>query len=146
MLDNASVWPDDSNITTEIEAYRKRVKDVLDFEMSPHELVHPWMQHGFPVKPKLRIFDLGRGENSTAPAAQYNTPKDLWLHLDKALGDASSTTNRHLIFLEDIDPKFGEVLGVKLGIPPEFWLAHCSMNNDMRVVDRSIVELGSSTY
>ncbi|KAF9875891.1 hypothetical protein CkaCkLH20_06823 [Colletotrichum karsti] len=53
---------------------------------------------------------------------------------------------RRLILMEDVDPRFAELISVELNIPPEFWIAHCSERFRLRVLNDMLQEEGRSTY
>lgn len=54
--------------------------------------------------------------------------------------------SRRIILMEGVDPRFAELLGVQLGVPPEFWLAHCDITCSLSIVDDKFHRKGYSTY
>ncbi|EEU33948.1 uncharacterized protein NECHADRAFT_89007 [Fusarium vanettenii 77-13-4] len=126
-------WPREPHVITEIETYRQRVKSFLH-----NDALHPWVKDITAVESRLRILDLEAGRDGSI-ATEPASPEETWLYLENAL---SSSSGRRLILLEGMNPRLAEVLGVKLGIPPEFWLSHWGHTARPRISDSS----GSSTY
>ncbi|UPK94706.1 hypothetical protein LCI18_005641 [Fusarium solani-melongenae] len=126
-------WPREPHVMTEIETYRQRIKSFLH-----NDALHPWVEDIPAVESRLRILDLEAGSDGSI-ATEPDSLQETWLYLEKAL---SSSSGRHLILLEGMNPRLAEVLGVKLGIPLEFWLSHWGHTARPRVSDPS----GSSTY
>lgn len=92
----------------------------MDIPFSQH---HPWVERDSPRSvPRHILYEL---ENSSLQlreqSQQFGTARDLHSYLMESRSDRSnSNTRKQLIILEDIDPRFAEVLGVMLEIPPPF--------------------------
>lgn len=105
---------------------------------------HPWRED-FNTTCKIHVFEL-EGDHAQDPrqfddameAIRYweNTPKD----------GSESRTNRRIILLEDMMPRVNEILGVSLGIPPHFFLAHCDNFTDLRIIDDTFAVQNSSYW
>ncbi|KAI8722915.1 hypothetical protein NCS52_00437000 [Fusarium sp. LHS14.1] len=126
-------WPRDPHVITEIETYQQRIKSFLH-----NDALHPWVEDIPAVESRLRILDLEAGRDGSI-ATEPVSLEETWLYLEKAL---SSSSGRRLILLEGMNPRLAEVLGAKLGIPPEFWLSHWGHVARPRISDPS----GNSRY
>lgn len=88
-------------------------------------------------------------EDRTKPCTYTYTPdklRDRYYQLDQLRKDTPDAPFHRLIIMEDVDPRFAELVGVELNIPPEFWLAHSDERFCMRPLDGMFNQRGRSTY
>ncbi|KAJ3536343.1 hypothetical protein NM208_g6766 [Fusarium decemcellulare] len=134
-------WLSDPHVRAEIETYRQKIKGFLH-----NDALHPWVEDIPAVESRLQILDLKEGHHDF-PATEFHSPQDTLQYLENALSSPSSTEpSRHLILMEGMNPRLAEVLGVRLGIPPEFWLSHWGHHGRLGVFDPSFRNQDSSTY
>ncbi|KAI2606547.1 hypothetical protein GGR54DRAFT_633402 [Hypoxylon sp. NC1633] len=105
---------------------------------------HPW-QEDYEADWKSQIFEL-EGDRVDDVGIQFDDARDLFMYLENTPKDGTSNTNRRIILLEEMHPRIIEFLGVKLDIPPHFFLAHCDEYVDLSIIDRSFAKQDSSTY
>lgn len=111
------------------------------------QLRHPWKtpsthQHHTP-RHSVRLFPPTAG-------VPENQPLKSWSDWKNCFGQNEDCGNRQpvrtIILMEGVDPRFAELLGVQLGVPPEFWLAHCDSTCTLTMVDDKFGAQGCSTY
>lgn len=118
---------------------------------------HPWQDTPRGNTPQAWIQVIS-GHDEVCPLEQHEYPniKDLFYHFNERAPPLSSSPSppqedqpkpyRRLIFMEDIDPRFAELLGVELSIPPEFFLSHCDEGSHLSVIDSTYAKQGHSRY
>ncbi|KAF4459904.1 hypothetical protein FALBO_13328 [Fusarium albosuccineum] len=139
--DSGPAWFSDPHVRAEIDTYRQKIKGFLH-----NDALHPWVEDIPAVESRLQILDL-KERRHDFPATEFHSPQDTLQYLENALSSSSPTEpSRHLILMEGMNPRLAEVLGVRLGIPPEFWLSHWGHHGRLGVFDPSFRNQDSSTY
>ncbi|ETS82514.1 hypothetical protein PFICI_04390 [Pestalotiopsis fici W106-1] len=94
---------------------------------------------------KVQVFEL-EGDHTQAPR-QFDDAMAMLRFWENTPKDGSeSRTNRRIILLEDMVSRVNEILGVSLGIPPHFFLAHCDNFTDLRIIDDTFAAQNSSYW
>ncbi|KAF5007115.1 hypothetical protein FDECE_6546 [Fusarium decemcellulare] len=136
--------PNLQDIAAKIDEYRK----TMEANWSGEDL-HPWKEYDRAWEPRLRIFhlDQGVGNYTTPNLDRRSNSNHLWQDLEEAFGEeARPKPCRRLVLLEGMDPRIAEALGIKLNIPPEFWVAHGRQEDQLTLLNPSGVQHTSSTY
>lgn len=143
-LDREEFWGDNLEMLTAAEQYEKRIHELVNNGLVKDTFRNPWQReiyrYNFP-KVSVRVFS-----GHVGPSNFQGNQKEIFYHYDQGRDNESSEPFRRLILLEDVDPRFAELLGVELDIPPEFWLAHCDGTCHLNTVDGMLNHQGRSTY
>lgn len=89
---------------------------------------HPWMEEIDPAW-RFQLFEFGGDKYHP----ETNSARDNLMDWTSTPTNGKST--RRIIILENVDPRIAELLGIRLEIPPEFFLAHCDEFSNIFVVD-----------
>lgn len=144
-LDHACYWAGYPEMAQKTKEYEERAKAIVERGAFRDGTKHPWMESGFRGDFRVQLFEFQGTHNCQEHS--FENPRDLLLHFeDTPKDEGSEITTRRLIILEDMDPRFVELLGVKLEIPPEFFLAHCEEFVNLSIVDRVCTKQSNSTY
>ncbi|KAF4911924.1 hypothetical protein CGCF415_v003921 [Colletotrichum fructicola] len=142
--DREKFWGDNLEMLTAAEQYEKRIHELVNNGLVKDTFRHPWQReiyrYNFP-QVSVRVFS-----GHVGPSNFQGNQKEIFYHYDQGRDNESSEPFRRLILLEDVDPRFAELLGVELDIPPEFWLAHCDGTCHLNTVDGMLNHQGRSTY
>ncbi|KAE9572779.1 hypothetical protein CGMCC3_g11209 [Colletotrichum fructicola] len=142
--DREEFWGDNLEMLTAAEQYEKRIHELVNNGLVKDTFRHPWQReiyrYNFP-QVSVRVFS-----GHVGPSNFQGNQKEIFYHYDQGRDNESSEPFRRLILLEDVDPRFAELLGVELDIPPEFWLAHCDGTCHLNTVDGMLNHQGRSTY
>lgn len=107
---------------------------------------HPWKANACPSSWKFRIFDL-KDSSRVLSSGDELAVRDVLLRWQSTRNNgAVGERKRSIILLEDLNPRIAELLGVLLDIPPEFFLAHCSLEGELSVVNKQLSKQGNSKY
>ncbi|KAF2017857.1 hypothetical protein BU24DRAFT_420919 [Aaosphaeria arxii CBS 175.79] len=101
---------------------------------------HPWMEGASSGTSRLQIFEVeGNLSGVTDERSADNSVRDLLMDWTSAPEEAvpgqGTRVTRRIIIVEDLIPRIAELLGVRLDIPPEFFLAHCDEFVNLSIVD-----------
>ncbi|KAH9230254.1 hypothetical protein K456DRAFT_1727901 [Colletotrichum gloeosporioides 23] len=146
--DRETYWNYDTVKILEAELYEKRILRVVQDGMVNNDLRHPWQttpkhQHHTP-RHSVRLFpDAAGSSNSSCAFKSWSEWKDCFGRDDEY---GNRRRLRRIILMEGVDPRFAELLGVQLGVPPEFWLAHCDNFCSLSIVDDQFNRQGRATY
>ncbi|ROV93242.1 hypothetical protein VPNG_09543 [Cytospora leucostoma] len=92
--------------------------------------------HNFPA-------DLPRGHRDDRD--YFNDARDLNEYLSDSPQQPVQSRKR-LIVIEGLEPRMLEVIGVKFGVPPSFFLGHCDLWTSVNIVDRACAKTGSTYW
>ncbi|KAF7924289.1 uncharacterized protein EAE98_007340 [Botrytis deweyae] len=108
---------------------------------------HAWMDNEIPrCVPRVCLFELeGSSLQSKNQPQHFQSARDLRFYfMNSRVDQSSSETQKRLIILEDIDPRFAELLGVMLEIPPAFFISHYHRDINLRLLDRTYAQTKNS--
>ncbi|KAH0437805.1 hypothetical protein CcaCcLH18_03701 [Colletotrichum camelliae] len=146
--DRKTYWGNDDAKIQEAELYENRIHRLVEDGMVNPDLRHPWQERPTHQHRKPRIsvslfFD-------TAGFYDLNLVFNSWSEWKERFGPDENNEGRprcrRIILMEGVNPRFAELLGAQLGVPPEFWLAHCDKINSLSIVDDKFNRQGRSTY
>lgn len=109
---------------------------------------HPWMENMKYDSSRVRVvnfLDNAPGEQHGQAGNCFFNARDLNAHLS-ALAQEPGPQNKRLILIEGLEPRMLEVVGVKFGIPPSFFLSHCDEFTDINIVDRACAKQSNPAY
>ncbi|KAI0115471.1 hypothetical protein GGR51DRAFT_407683 [Nemania sp. FL0031] len=151
--DNATFWGDDNDMREQAEKYKEWALSLInniDSPLLPPTARHPWQDQVFNLDEKVCIFERIGDQNShdNKDISSAKELKDKLLQWEKTSNDNSTGNykNGRIILLQDLHPRIIELLGVKLGIPPHFFLSHCFNQLNLNVVDGTYSNRDDSTY
>ncbi|KAI1660014.1 hypothetical protein F4813DRAFT_386886 [Daldinia decipiens] len=131
------------------KAYKEWALAVVNNTQNPlfrEHIRHPWQEFGFDIDSRVCIFEF-EGDHRGKDNPQFDDARDMLMHWENTPKDGTSETkNRRIILVQDMHPRIIELLGVKLDIPPHFFLAHCDGFVDLSVIDDAYAKQNSSTY
>ncbi|CAD6451522.1 d0a5852b-4d16-46fc-bfde-1d460b4017e5 [Sclerotinia trifoliorum] len=142
-------WAGDPYMLEKTKDYGKQAREFGEsFDHIPTDH-HPWVDNDNPRwLPRLRLFDLeDRSLPTTDQPQQFESARDLYSFLrESRTARENPKRQKHLIILEDIDPRFAEVLGVMLGVPPAFFISHCDTQLSLSILDSTYAKVRSSRH
>ncbi|KAF3760852.1 hypothetical protein M406DRAFT_268370 [Cryphonectria parasitica EP155] len=137
-----------------MKQYESRARKIAQDRLFKEGTRHPWMQDASindkapEVSSRVQIFEFkGDHKDKTKWPESYDGALDLiqfWEDNDHS--EVVGTENRRLFIVENMDPLVLELLGVKLNIPPEVFLAHCDPFVNLGVLDNQWEMKSPSTY
>ncbi|KAI3531840.1 hypothetical protein CSPX01_13911 [Colletotrichum filicis] len=139
-------WGENREMIRLTAEYQTRVDKAVAEGFVKSGLSHPWN----PTSPRQNVptyyvRHFGSHPDPCDVVHEDLSARELFTHFDEEASDATKPFRR-LIILEDVDPRMAEMLGVKLDIPPEFWLAHCDQTCRFNPVDGFRNRQGRSKY
>ncbi|KAJ8124893.1 hypothetical protein O1611_g8747 [Lasiodiplodia mahajangana] len=150
--DNETFWGDDQDMQEQTKKYREWALSVIndvDSPLLPPSARHPWQDQVFNLDEKVCIFER-IGDENRHDNKEHLSPNDVKEKLLQWERTPSNSTggqnNGRIIILQDLHPRIIELLGVKLGIPPHFFLAHCFNQLNLSVIDSNHSKRDDSTY
>lgn len=94
----------------------------------------------------VQVFEL-EGDHQDEEVPNFVNAFDLIRHYETRPPDANEdTVNRRLYVVQNPSSAICEFLGIKLGVPPEVFLAHCDSFVDLSLVDDGFTQRDHSTY
>ncbi|KAF5870709.1 putative tpr repeat protein oca3 protein [Botrytis fragariae] len=139
-------WAGDPYMLEKAESYGNQAREFSDSLFSSSMINHPWIDNDVPrCVPRLCLFELeGSSLQSKNQPQHFQSARDLRSYFMKSRVDQSSSkTQKRLIILEDIDPRFAELLGVVLEIPPAFFISH-HQKFTLSIVDKTHAQMKTS--
>jgi hypothetical protein len=134
------------------KAYGDRARTVVETEFLRGGYWHPWrdtVEQGvdFDFDWNLKIFEL-TGDHCDLPGGprQFESVRDLLMWWENTPKSDPERTNKRIIFIQDMQPRLLELIGVLLDIPPEFFLAHCEEFPTLAVMDEHYANDRGSRY
>ncbi|KAK1529493.1 hypothetical protein CPAR01_11805 [Colletotrichum paranaense] len=144
-LSREQFWDGNREMIGLTAEYQTRVEKAVAEGFLKNGRSHPWNPTTpRPNMPKFYIMNFGSHPVQCGVNHGELSIRDLFEHFEKA--HDINKPFRRLIILEDLDPRMAEMLGVKLNIPPEFWLAHCDETCRLNPVDGIRNRQGRSRY
>ncbi|KAF2091076.1 hypothetical protein K490DRAFT_62404 [Saccharata proteae CBS 121410] len=133
----------DRELEKKLSKYRERAQAAALRILKPTTR-HPWKDIGaYETRVHIKEF---QGDHPKPPKKFETQSQEFMYYQRRSEAGSSQKPNRRLIIVENLDPRFGELLGVELDIPPEFFLAHCNEHVIPSVTDKVYGKQGSSTY
>lgn len=149
LLGHESCWAGDPYMLEQTKSYAQQARE-LSIRMLFASCRHPWIDRDIPRSvPRLQLFELGENDCRSNQTQQFKFAHGLYSYLKQGPrvdGCSSLKLRRRLIILEDIEPRFAEVLGVMLKIPAAFFVAHCSACDNLSMVDNTYAKKSYSRY
>lgn len=137
VLDEVSYISD--HLWRDMKQYESRARNVAQDRLFKEGTRHPWMQESMSnidnkapeISSRVQVFEFqGEHHGKADLPERYDGALDLiqfWENNNHSESGTASENqvNRRLFIVENMDPLVLELLGVKLNIPPEVFLAHC---------------------
>ncbi|KAI1121728.1 hypothetical protein F5Y10DRAFT_288168 [Nemania abortiva] len=145
-------WEDDEELREQTKKYKEWALSVVnhvDSPFLPPFARHPWQEQVFNLDAKVCILERRGDQNDhdNKEDLSLNEVKDKLMQWESAPKDITENKNDgRIIILQDLHPRVIELLGVKLGIPPHFFLAHCHNQVNLSVIDEKYSKQDDSTY
>ncbi|KAI1455317.1 hypothetical protein F4805DRAFT_476850 [Annulohypoxylon moriforme] len=149
--DHDTYWENDPIMRDQTKAYKEwalaTVNGGSQSRCFPDYKWHPWLEFGADVDANINVFELQGDHCNGKVHFQFNNPRDILMHFENtSKGGTSGKPNRRMILLQGMHPRIVELLGVKLDIPPHFFLAHCDRFVDLHIIDETYAKKSSSVY
>lgn len=149
-----------NELWTDTKNYESRARSIAQGSLFQEGTRHPWAHEtdiddkAPEISSRVQVFEFQGDHLDKADLRQhYDGALDLiplWEDNghSKRSGTAldNSQANRRLFIVENMDPLVLELLGVKLNIPPEVFLAHCDPFVNPSVLNNQWETKGPSTY
>ncbi|KAF7876841.1 uncharacterized protein EAF02_008061 [Botrytis sinoallii] len=140
-------WAEDPDMLEKAKSYgiqARKVGDSLGWSAVGN---HAWIDNEIPrCVLRVCLFELeGSSLQSKNQPQHSQSARDLRFYLmNSRVDQSSSEMQKRLIILEDIDPRFAELLGVMLEIPPAFFISHYHRDINLSILDRTYAQTKNS--
>lgn len=136
--DHSTCWVDDPDMLRDTKNYCDQARILVNGGIIRTVVQHPWMENVRYEASRVRVVDFldnapGEQQQGEVGKCFFSAP-DLNAHLS-ALTQEPRPQSKRLIIIEGLEPRMLEVVGVKFGIPPSFFLGHCDEFTDINIVD-----------
>lgn len=138
-------WKQDEEYKKKTWEYKIQAEEVANRWNFDECVTHLWMTDVDDEDCKVFVKEF-EGNHCELLGSPRNIRDRLMYWADTPKDGTEGKTNRRLIIVENVGPRTAELLGVKLDIPPEFFLAHCDEYVNLSVVDALGLKQNNSTY
>ncbi|KUI69869.1 hypothetical protein VM1G_04949 [Cytospora mali] len=136
--DHFTYWAGNPFMQKHTEDYHNKARSLVEGGIIREGLRHPWMHNTRLYGSRVQVVNFtadlpgGNGDGGRS----FNNARDLSDYLTGSVQPPDQSSKR-LIVIEGLEPRMLEVIGVKFGVPPSFFLGHCDEWTTINVVDRA---------